>query len=341
MAVAFSLPCPPPRASDFPEWLDDNSHLLADWLELTAFVNPSGQTYLNDLVDALDLCWDQEAEIIHERDQLIDDIGSIIAEEIGTRSRVLSNSYPFVVSRDGSSIVVHEPLSDGSTTYLLCLILSHATRSDIVDKRMAPSQSDLHAARNALFEGCATLAAAAICNGPSFRIGALRRGAGGLLDKLNEIWQLVGDGSVRTEPHDDAPQGVNDGGVDVIAFAPMPDRRSGSILLFGQAASGHNWDGKEIGERVKKRFSQDWFDPVPASPIRSATFVPFRVLGDLHRLTHGHEMIVDRLRLPYFAARARDLEANGIGPIECLDIIEDVRDWVNQQKDHMTETWES
>lgn len=337
MSNPLSLSIPLPKQGEFSEWVDQYAYDLVDWLELSAFLNEIGQVFLIELVNALDLCWDQEEDDIHKRDQILEDISTVLSDEIDCRSRILGGSYPFEMMKGGFSFIFTQTeLNGGNATYLLCLMLSHATQSEILGKNLVPPSDQLYKARNALFEGCSTLAASSICHGPSFRLGALRGGAERLLEKLQEIWSLIGDGKVRTEAHADAPKNVNDGDIDVISFTPMPDKRAGTFILYGQAASGHNWDKKEVSEMVITRFHRDWFDEIPSSKISTATFIPFRLSDQIiNRNTNGHGIILDRLRLPYFVNIALLLIEKGNSPVECAEVIKEIIPWIEQQKKHM------
>lgn len=333
--ASLSLPSAPPSREERQKWLEELVSALADWLELTAFFDCGGQALFEDLVDSLYLGQDEEEEEIHEVGSAEDDITSAVAAEIDDRRRKAGDSYPFVISADGAVVRIRDDWSGGAGTYLLCLVLSHVSRSVILPVDFLPPAPELAMARNTLFECCATLAAAGFCEGPAFRLGASRGGAEVLLSKLREIWKHFGDGRVRETPAPGASEHVNDGGIDVIAWKPTPNNRAGTQYLLGQAASGNNWTEKSIKGPVIEAFHHDWFDLHPISTVNPATFIPFNYPADRSVVARRHGQIVDRVHLSVLVEKATKLRARGNGPIECVDSLENVNAWVRRHRDRV------
>ncbi len=333
--ISLNIPAVGPDLNELPEWSEEHAVELADWLEFYALGKAENEAILENLVDAIDLKWDTEGAEIQTRDQLLETVGVVVMAEVDERRKALEQAYPFEVSRDGSTMRLYEDWTAGRSAYLMCLVLAHVTRSKILPPRLIPSEKMVSEARNLLFESCATLGAAGITQGPAFYMGQLRAGAEGLLGKLRQAWNLNRDGEVRDTPAPDAPENVNDGGIDVISWTPRPDGRAGMFYLLGQAASGHNWDSKPISDGDIDLFHRDWFDPPPASTPNKATFVPFRLLGDLHRFTFRHGRVHDRMTLPAYIDKAVDLAERGVEPIECLDNVPALRAWIERHQDAM------
>jgi len=98
---------------------------------------------------------------------------------------------------------------------------------------------------------------------------------------------------------------------------------------LGQAASGHNWSEKSVKDHITV-FHEEWFEISPAMQATPALFVP-EMLDDedlLRRVTRSHGQIFHRGRLPLDADQAPSLAKAGVGPIERIDDIAQVKRWV-------------
>src|SRR5260370_29435194 len=82
--------------------------LLADWLELTAFLARERKALLNELRSNQDLQWDRPVEDVSEEDEILEDTASIAAGEIERRGSVLDGAYPFRMTADGRYIVMDD-----------------------------------------------------------------------------------------------------------------------------------------------------------------------------------------------------------------------------------------
>jgi|SRR5271166_3304767 len=175
--------------------------LLADWLELTAFLSPERKALLNELRSNQDLQWDTPVEDVSQEEEILEDTASIAAGEIERRGDVLDGAYPFRMTEDGRFVVMDdEPdCGVGDSIYLFCLIVDHAKQSQIVPGELTPTAEEMRKARD-LFQVCATLAAAGYCVGPAFSLGFPRPDGSGFLKKVTQIWSYFKDGKPREKP---------------------------------------------------------------------------------------------------------------------------------------------
>lgn len=309
--------------------LDAPPGLQADWLEMAAFFS-RGKVLITELVNQQDLEWDQEPEDFSDLDELLEDIHSKVIAEIERRRHDLGSAYPFEISDDGQILSMQESWNVGQAVYIFCLILSHAPQSELVPKEAAPRDEHLREARD-LFQICSTMAAAGRTQGPAFATGSPRVDKSKFLEKLRQIWKIYGDGVL----HDEVPQGTppqhKDEEIDVVSFWPERDGQPGHGYLLGQVASGNDWRTKSILPALN-RFKL-WFKVQPAAPAHPAIFIPFPIADEsMSRDTLYYGYVAHRSRLPYLAWMAPTLAQDGIAPIERLDEIGRIYDWLERHR---------
>ena len=320
---------------------DDHPTVLADWLELAALESVRGRIHFANLASALDLDQDFEEENIGDRDAAMEEVIARAAEEIDQRRRCLGTAYPFSVSGNGDCLILSEAPDLGGYVYLFCLAISHATRSPILRENQLP---DTSSSTRDLFQICATLCAAGDCRGPAISFGSPRADHSAFAAKLRDTYERFGEGTTRSQPLPAAPVTPKDDGVDVIAWRDTPDGLAGkSIYLLGQAASGRNWETKSVKEVIHV-FHHTWFEVEPTSTPTPAMFIPFcleepqarsgeftpqeRLRSRMELLTKKFGILYYRYRLPHNAAEAQRMADAGIEPIEGLDQIHQLQEWV-------------
>lgn len=315
-----------------------SDRIQADWLELVAYYSGDAKADLDVLISQLEMEADRENEDTGDDDEFVEDTKLGVIVEIERRGEILGAAYPFAMSADGARLQMIFDGSVGQAIYLFSLVVAHARGSLLVNEDMQPSQATLVAARD-VFQICATLGAAGKTGGPSFSVGWPRADKTGFLEKLKEVWAQFGDGT----PHDvapaHAPASVKDAGIDVLSWFPEPDGQPGHGFVLGQVASGANWKDKSIKPDIEQ-FMALWFQNQPVSQPHPVMFIPF--LLDAHlmlRQTPRHGYILDRGRLPAYAARAFEVVAAGNGPVERLDEAVSIQNWLRDQRAELAERW--
>jgi hypothetical protein len=277
---------------------------LADWMELSAVMSRDRNYSAGDLERVLRPAGVLEASTT-ELDALPDDVDSPsrdgverksleVFAELEARQTAAGASYPFRVA--GGLVQFQGNLREFSA-YLFCLCLSYSKFS--------------HGARNhrfprRLFEDLAVIAARNYVGGEAARFASPRTDLpGSFRPALRELCSRMKDGAEHR--HQPARAG-QDRTLDIVAWKDSPDKLAGKLLLFGQCASGHNWEGK-LAELQPPAFCAMWFQPLPYSPITKAFFVPHRV--NLKRWESIHRsggIFFDRCRLSYWVhTRLADL----------------------------------
>ncbi len=279
---------------------DSNAIEMVDWLELQAFFSSHFESRLDE-IDAINRRQEDEQEDdIAEHDSLVELRRSEIENELTFRKDSLKDAYPFVLSDDGERVELkHRDVEQNGRFYLLCLILSHATRSPFLQN--PPVGDELTQARNVLFQVLSTLALAGETNGQAIWLGWPRLAAGSILGMVSRACAASKTGKARGTPASMANPSAKDGGVDVMSWPPFGDRPPPSYFLFGQTASGHNWVNKSSKPDADE-FLQHYFDEHPQCDIRHATVIPFRISDDLMtQKSRQHGSIFDRTRAPFVA----------------------------------------
>ena len=90
-----------------------------------------------------------------------------------------------------------------------------------------------------------------------------------------------------------------DRALDVVAWRDFNDQSPGKLLLFGQCASGNDWDkAGKLAELNPQEFFEEFMMSVPASPFVKAYFIPHRVERRYWTYYTRHSgMIFDRCRI--------------------------------------------
>ncbi|SEQ49256.1 hypothetical protein SAMN05216548_10534 [Faunimonas pinastri] len=286
-----------------------------DWLELNAFFDIYHQSKLDELIGALDIQADEIEDDIGERDLQVEDLRLEIEQEIGAREKALGNTYPFCLSASGEVLGLKDRNDRrGGRFYLFCLVLSHVTRSRILET--APHPSAVRAARNHHFQCVATLALAGQVQGPAVWLGWPRPTDESILEVVRRTCQLAGTGSGRDVPGPGAGEYDKDSGIDVLAWNPFLDGPPPAFFAFGQTASGHDWPQKSA--RIDSELlMRNYFLDKPNCNTVYYTIVPYRLSEDEMRRNHfKHGAILDRTRTPLLAWQGLQLNHAGTA-VDC------------------------
>lgn len=325
--------------------------ISADWLELLALIRGSNTatiadlTHTHDLLDDNALGSENETGIENDPDIVDEQLEkslNAVAEELGHRQASLGDLYPFKVEFDERRFIV-TALPDvddmnkiGRDIYRSCLLIS-CIRSRLFDPGRVGVIGDPHVGR--VFQIAATLAAAGYVSGDAYWFGAPRPDKMPLLDALAGLASAIGVGQARREPPEGETRYAQDAGVDVVAWRDHSDRLPAKIILYGQCASGMNWEGKPVAGKVTRL--QRYFSEQLSNFWTPALFTPFPLYMDKEQ-AHGlwtssaqrgfycsleREMgvIIDRIRVVHWSVRC--LESPGPSVRPALDELDSLSEW--------------
>ena len=247
----------------------DDASILADWLEFEALTSENGVGSLLELArqlgiagagDAADEGEDEPRQFVdHPK---LDDVMS----ELEKRSNACGTGYPFEIDDSGISITRRAHWHNFSYVNLLLLSLIDCKTP------VASANGALFPAR--LFEAVCAKAAAKYLGGEdrgakSYHFGFPRPDKSGFFDALGLLAAAVNGERLGVL---DAKQ-EKDEGLDVLAWIPFPDGRSNFICLFGQCATGDDWDAKNP---QPAEFLAVWLK-IETRAVCAAMFVPFTI----------------------------------------------------------------
>ena len=305
----------------------------ADWVELSVLIEDrpmtngrivSAQRILSEPADDIEILdqddLDDEFGIDYDNDPGVSDNVSeeksdLILEELESRARLLGELYPFsIVSRNsGWSLElkkrVPKEISAAHKCYLACLLMTCA-RGELLN--FDSSSTIVRDIGNA-FQALAFINAAELIGGKAFWMGFPRPDKTNMLEAVQKLSSMMGLGKAVDErpPAVNGSNSIKDGGVDLVAWRSFMDGRPSGIVLYGQVASGEDWQEKSILGNTRN-FKAFFKSPPAAHPL-IALFVPRvandniredsvysyedRVSASIASLDGDLGLIVDRLRL--------------------------------------------
>lgn len=199
------------------------------------------------------------------RGRALDDAQGRVTEEIDRRSNLLGTHYPF--TRAGNALSY-----TGSPHHVYEFMLATAVVGEYSEGRyrVIPRVFEVascHIARAYLGEGAG-----------AYRTGWPRpRGEPKRLKAVIEkLRQLTGDNMgewdwrpKQGKPNDPAPTHAKEQGLDLVAWKPSPDGRTGQLYLLGQCACGSNWSSDAKLHDLSIDKLQEWFDISLVPPVTS------------------------------------------------------------------------
>lgn len=231
--------------------------ILADWLELLAIISPDKNASHGDL----------ERELTRAGVDNGDTICNSTLGELNQRVIAAGDNYPFTFS---GSLLKLKNGWQSFTPYIFCLLLSYCNDAK---KKVAKINHEV------MFEYLSCLAARKYIDGEVLRFGSPRKNdplPSGFLNAMTDVCGAVGEWRCTTASN---TLRKKDGGLDLIAWKPFPDRQIGKLILFGHCASGNNWDSK-INELQPNDFCSRWLGG-DKSPIVKSFFIPYRLTVDI------------------------------------------------------------
>ena len=302
--------------------------LAADYLELKAALSSVGQSYSSDIANALEMAAEGEYKDVHEEIERREAVATGAITRIGLRHRALGKAYPFSADERGSTVSFLAETPDlGQAAYLVSLLLSNLRAiTPLLDgSEIHPSEVQVKALRE-YFQYFATAALAAEVGGPAWSFGFPRPDGSGFFGKLSEIWSVLKDGTVHSDPS--SPASPKDDKVDVFAWREQSDGLPGFLLAVAQVATGGDWKEKSIKSHVKDVFQKRWFSPSPVTEMVAYHVVPFARPDEIFRddvLVLGN--VLHRIRVPKRVLEAEALRAQGFA-IEAFDQLQAAADWI-------------
>lgn len=257
---------------------------LADWLEINALLAPDRNSSRGDLERGLRRAALSEMEDDDAIERMILDTFG----ELEERLKSADNAYPFDLDNQGVVTCKSDP--HHFPEYVFCLCLSYFGSKEV--------RSNLNPRK--LFEQISCFAAKMYLQGNVIGFGAPRQDMPtSFSEAVDKLCQLIGEGGgfggrPTLNRKDDA--------LDLVAWKDFNDRRSSKLLMFGQCASGKNWEEK-VAELNPKAFWGHWVlgSFVSPEPLRSF-FIPHRIDSEKWDFTARKAgLLFDRCRIAFWA----------------------------------------
>ena len=307
----------------------------ADYLELTAFfASNSTAVVASELTRQAGIsAIDDYADLNEEMQSSEEDLVPSTVRCIENRCKVLSTSaYPFSLDERDEILTCNlDRNSFGQAAYILSLVLSNlrAVSPVLNGSCLHPDEQEVRQLRE-FFQYFATAALASELQGSAWSFGSPRPDGTGFLEKLGQIWQTLGDGSVKRQQG--APRQPKDDQVDVFAARLHPDGLPGFPLAAAQVATGANARSKSLKGHLDA-FRSRWFEPQPVTALLAYMIVPFATADDQF-LDDVRVMgnVLHRLRVPRRVAEATELVKAG-EMIEGYDRLAEAVQWIASYQD--------
>jgi hypothetical protein len=254
---------------------------LADWLELTALEAGDRNASAGDLTTALQIATN-----------VTDDIVQQVMLELEYRQKAADEAYPFRVQR--ARVLQFRGGWRNFIPYIFCLILSYFG---------SPSSSEGDPDPRQLFEELSASAATEYIRGSVLHFGiACARGTAPFENAVRDLCLKLGEG---TGFHRRTARRVKDDKLDIVAWKPFADGLPSQLVMFGQCASGENWQDK-MGELNPDAFCRLWLIDQPVSPVVRSFYIPHRVSReDWSHPSAYSGILFDRCRVAFWAQKAR------------------------------------
>ncbi len=307
-----------------PIYADTPAARLVDWLEFQTLIHKFCEIQVDVLWEAVGLAEDAPVDAFLEEDPIDvavdksedtqrEQVYARVEQEVERRMYALADAYPFHME-DGVLRYYLDRNNAGQLTYLLCLRLS-LPLSGVIDEDKLPPIT-IAKERN-LFQHCANLAAAGYLGGKVYAFGWPRLDQTSLLDALRKVENAMGgEGVVKSNISMKSLTHKKDGEIDVIAWIPHADGPGGALTLWGQVASGKDWEKKELSTGCIEQFRHRWYEVAPSLDPVIAMFLPFSLFekeydnnkNDYQELirdrTKRYGILFHRYRLPAYVQRA-------------------------------------
>ena len=266
--------------------------LLADWLELQALLSPDRNSRRGALESALRPL----SAFGTDNDEAVEKKILEVFYEIELRSKAAGKAYPFSLDYRRFGVIEMKSEWEDYSAYVFCLCLSYFGWDINSAKAMNPPK---------LFEQLSCLAAKRYLQGEAVGFGAPRTQLpSSFASAIDKLCVLIGEGEGYKSQNPTLNR--QDDRLDIVAWKDFTDRLPSKIIMFGQCATGKNWQDK-LAEMQPKSFWNLWMRRSTSSPLIRSFFVPHRIEHAVWRyVTEYGGIFFDRCRTAFWA---HDLEA--------------------------------
>ena len=265
----------------------DKIALAADWMELSALLSFRQTCSSADLVRSLSVLEEPDHEVIdlviiidsedtaeEEEEEILQSQSELwvsdVREELATRQVMLGESYPFKVSSSASSwrLTYDGDSERHDHLFYSCCLLITGRRYRLVTRELPEMDK--------ILQIIAYLVAARVVEGSAYWFGYPRPdNTTKMADAVMELLNRIGfDSPILTPPMWSIGK-ENDGGIDVVAWKNFCDDLPARLVLYGQVASGKNWESKPVMQYTETTwpswvgdYGQKWYIP--------AMFIPWQ-----------------------------------------------------------------
>lgn len=346
---------PPAKARNRSHW--------CDWLEISALLSADGIAKSGQLKKVLELQSDDddhgvdtdpvtgepiEKEIIEEKS---DSLLERVHEELVYRQSLCDEAYPFEIEYDsgGASLSggfrlrsrLGEISHENQYVFYVLALLETGLRDQII------AVEDVNTSNHRLgllFQIASCLAVGGYLSGPTVWFGFPRPDKTAFLPALKGAMERFGAHEVVSQVPAGFPTALKDGGIDIIAWVEFGDGRGARTVIFGQVASGYDWEHKTLLGFMGKFVN--WFIPPAPAHVKPALLIPFPIHHQMEEsekfswevqargnlLYHSSDfgVIFDRFRVARFAAKAMALPPEKRDAIDGGAQITNITDWVTE-----------
>ena len=263
----------------------DKIALAADWVELTAMLSFRQTSSKADLVRSLSILEESEHELVDliiinaedTSEELEEEIlqskselwASDVREELATRRADLGEAYPFGIVDAGSTwrlVYQYEADRHDHLFYSCCLLIT-ARRHGLI--RYEVPEMDR------ILQIIAYLVAGRIVEGTAYWFGYPRPDhTGKMADAVKKLLRCIGFDSHALGPPVWSVGTENDGGIDVVAWKNFGDSLPSRLVVYGQVASGRNWEDKPVDRYVS--VFRSWLGDYGQEHYIPAIFIPWQ-----------------------------------------------------------------
>lgn len=270
----------------------DKVALAADWVETAAMISHRQTFSSADLEKSFSLLEEEDHGLVNlSREAGIEDFDESVEEEIvqsrteswvadvreelSTRQSALGDAYPFRIVDAGAKwrlTLKYSHEQPGHLLYTCCLIIT-AYRHGFVTEPIPEVEK--------IMQVMAYLVAGTIVGGSAYWFGYPRPDdTGKMLAAVKELLRRMGYGSPTLNAPVWSIGTENDEGVDIVAWNDFGDGIPARMVLYGQVASGKNWEQKSVVEDVEARF-RNWLSNFGQRFYIPAMFIPWQQYLDV------------------------------------------------------------